>query len=755
MSKRRGASLNATAVGYLSPWAVWLLMLPLALLFGAMASFGQAYAVILGFALAPAGAALTWQTWHAFGPESGRREQERLAATIAFGLAFTWLLAATMFGLFHDPGIALWPEFWNLPKYIGASFTVPVWFSWIFLMAFCSIAFNISRGAKVKRDGDERGKVERETPDELGKILDGSTITVDAIVGKPDAPVIKATMKGVPGKHTGDELMGKTALLESKLGLRPGAIQPARDHTKASNAKLRVMPKDPLTGDLKWKGPQHPGTSIADFPCRPAVYTDGEEVEHWFPGKGVRPLQHLAVAGVNGSGKSMGMSISLVDVLCRIDATVRVADISGKIWQTFGPMMPYLSKVAGLNGIDDAAREQNVLDALGLLLAEETEAMERQQRWGKLGITQWEPRCFTEFGDTFDVIVIDEASELLEKAGEEVERLSKKIRSGGKLLVVMAQRFSWDQIPTTLRAQLPACYVFGQANSGDAGMLLPGDVERVLAKSPAADPGEWGSSTPGKAQVILPGQPVERRGDPCRFYWATNEELAAYLEAYGRRLWSEQEIEAMKNDDPPAGILVRTNASGNVRTKGAGPKRPRTYASDEDDVRTNDANVHDGDVRDSRTYEDEGARTYVEGDERTYASHVRGDVRAESVYTDPELEEIAVDIDGPIECPEGMDVPMAQSGYEGGDESRTLPQDEFRTLVQQHLAALLAQDQQEVRPADVLKLQPPAGTRQRILAELKRLEGRGAEGEYTVTRSETSPGHWHIRAPRALAVTVS
>jgi hypothetical protein len=712
----------------MSPWAVWLLMLPLALAFGMMAGFGQAYAVALGFVLAPAGAALTWQVWQSFGPDSGRREHERYAATASFGIAFAWLLAATMFGLFHDPHIALWPEFWNLPRWVGHSFTLPIWCSWFFLMTFCSIAFNISRGAKLKRE-DGRDKGERETPDELGKILDGSRIKVDAIVGKEDAPVIKATIEGVPGKHVGDELMGKAPLLESHLGLRPGAIQPGRDFEKASNAKFTVMPKDPLTGDLRWKGPRHPGTSIADFPCLPAVYTDGQEVEHWIPGDGPRPLQHLADGGVNGAGKSAGLTIMLTEALCRVDTTVRVADISGKIWQTFGPLMPYLTKVAGLNGIDDAAREQNILDSLDLLLAEEKEAMERQQRWGKLGITQWEPRCFTEFGDTFDLIVVDEASELLEKMPEDVERLSKKIRSGGKLLVVVAQRFSWDQIPTTLRAQLPARYVFGQDNSGDASMLLPDDVGRVLARSPAADPGEWGSSTPGKAQVILPGQPKERRGDPCRFYFATNEELAAYLETYGRRLWTEAEIEAMKDDNPPEGILVRTKRKpkGNVRTPApARTPSESTYVREESDERT-------------YAPEEDDVRTYMPDD---------------AVYEDADLaDEYPVVRDDPIELPEEFDdAPLPKTGYEG--DGKGLPQDEFRAIVQRHLTSLLAQDRQEVRMRDVLELQPPAGYRQRVYEEFKRLAERGAETDVTVEKVE-GKATWLIRAPRALPVTAS
>jgi len=740
MSKT-SARLSGTALLYVSPWVMWLLLLPLALIFWWMASAGQAAAFALGGATLAAGGALGYQCWNAFAP---RGQQAQFVATGTFGFAFAWLCATTMFGLFHHPGWSPWPEFWRAPEWLLASFTLPIWGSWFFLMAMTSIGWNMARaGQKRKEDGDER--TEKETPDELGKILDGSTLKVDAIVGKPDAPVIKVTAHGVPGRHTGEKLMSNAPDLESLHGLRPGAIRPAPDYDNASKAKYTITPKDPLKGDLTWAGPQHPGSSIADFPCLPGVYTDGAEIEHWLPGDdaGGRPLQHLAVAGVNGSGKSAGLKIDLTEALCRIDTKVCVADISGKIWQTFGALMPYLTKVAGLNGIEDEDREQNTLDALDLIKWVEKDAMERQQRWGKLGINQWEARCFTEFGDAFGILVIEEASELLEQMPDDVERIAKKIRSAGWLLVVVAQRFSFDQIPTTLRAQLPGRFVFGQADSRDSGMILPDDVHDILGRSPANDPGTWNSTTPGKAIVCIPGQPAERRSDPTRFFWATNEKLAEYLGTYGRRLWTDEEIEEMKNDNPPAGIVVRTQSARTpdreapegfgtyVQTPRTKATRPRAYVRD--DVRTDEGatNVHD-----------------IEADVRTSRVHET------SVYADPELEGMNVEIDGPIECPpEYAGVTMEQSGYEGTGVS--LPRDEFRIIVQKHLASLLAQGCQEVRPADVLRLQPPAGSRQRILAELKRLADSGAEDEHTVERSETQPGHWLIRAPRALPVTVS
>lgn len=738
MSKRGSkisTRLTGTALLYVSPWAMWLFLLPLALIFWWMASAGQAASFALGGATLLAGVALGYQCWHAFEP---RGQQAQLVATGTFGFAFAWLCAAIMFGMFHHPGWAPWPEFWRAPEWLLASFTLPIWGSWFFLMAFTSVAWNIARaGQKRKEEGDEREG--RETPDELGKILDGSTLHVDAIVGKEDAPVIKVTAHGVPGKHTGSELMGKSEQLESLHGLRPGAIRPAPDYDNASKAKYTITPKDPLKGNLTWAGPQHPGTSIADFPCLPGVYTDGFEIEHWLPGDDAngRPLQHLAVSGVNGSGKSAGLKVTLVEALCRTDVQVCVADISGKIWQTFGAMMPYLTKVAGLNGIEDEDREQNMLDAIDLIEWVEKDAMRRQQRWGKLGINQWEPRCFTEFGDRFGILVIEEASELLLERSDEFERISKKVRSAGWWLVVVAQRFSFDQIPTTTRAQLPGRYVFGQADSRDSGMILPDDVHDILGRSPANDPGTWSSSTPGKAIVCIPGQPQERRSDPARFYWGTNEALAKYLGTYAQRLWTEEEIEAMKNDNPPAGIVVRTSSTrtseGSVRTKDSDTYVPVSR------VRT-------------RTPEPSPERTYVSDDVRMDDEGEGGSVR--TTYVDDEIDEIPVHIDDAIECPAGFEhVRMEPTAYVG--DGRGLPMLEFREIVQQHLRALLAQDEQEVRPSDLLKLQPPAGSRQRILRELKRLESCGADHEYTVQESEARPSYWLIRAPRSLPVTVS
>lgn len=725
MSKKIRVSRGAMM--YLSPWVVWIFLLPLALVFWWMASAGQAAAFVLGGATFLAGGALALQVWGSYSERSN--ERERIVATATFALAFLWLCAATMFGLFHRPPVDIWPAFWRIPEFLVKAFTLPIWGSWFFLMAFTSIAWNIGRGARrnSKGDDDERsGKTE----DQLGKILDGATIKVDAKAGKEDAPVIKATVHGVPGQHTGDELMGKAGALESQYGLRPGAIRADRDYADASKAKLTITPVDPHAEGQKWSGPQHPGTSIADHPCRPAIYTDGEELEHWLPGddEGGRPLQHLADSGVNGSGKSAGLKITLVEALCRKDVEGFAADISGKIWQTFGPLIPYLSKVAGLNGIEDADREKNILDTKELLLFAETSAMDRQMRWGKLGINQWEPRCFTEFGDAFRILVIEEGSEIIDRLAEDMERIAKKLRSGGWLIVLVAQRFTFDQVPTTLRAQLPARYVFGQGDTRDSSMMLPEDVADILGRSPANDPGTWLSSTPGKAIACVPGQPQSRRADPVRFYWATNAEIAAYLAEHGRRLWSEAEIEGLKNGTVPEGIVVRpTRTRG--RTKRPADVRPRAYVRD-DDVR---------DVRDEDTY--------VHGEDEEAYVHDAGTY----VYADPDLEDIDVHGDEPIECPDAyMNVPLAQSGYEPTPDAVVHDTGRFRAIVQQHLTALLAQGKQEIGAADIVPLDPPAGSRQRIRAEFVRLSERGVPTEVTVEQVEALPGRWLIRAPKQI-----
>lgn len=684
-SNKIALRMSATAIGYVAPWVMWVAFLPLALIFSLMARKNVQSALGVAAVILVGGGYLLWMTWQAY---AAREQRTQIHAGVTTALALLWLYGATAFGLFHKPDVDVWPEVWRVFEYALKSFTVPVWFAWFCLMVGTSAPWNVFRVSRPKKEEGEAGAIGQS---ELDKALDGATIKVDAVVGEPDAPVLKGKIKGVPGKHVGADQASLSGKVESQHGLRPGAVRIVADPDKASDAQITVMPVDPHKDPKPWQGPSAPGAWINEVPIPFGPHTDGEEASIHLAGddESGRPNQHVAVSGMTGAGKTGVLKVIAADGLTRRGFELMGADISGKIWQTFGVLMPYVSKIAGLNGTSDEDMANNVLDAMELLDYVKRDAMDRQQRWGKIGINQWEPRCYEEFGDPFRMVVLEEAPNLLREMGEEVVDLARLLRSAGYMLWITAQRWDWNSVPTSLRAQMSAVFCFGVLDSRDMNMILPEDVQEALSKGSVMNtPAGWQNNITGKCIAAIGGMSATRRSDPVRTRWATNNVLAEHLAEHAVRLWSVQEIEDMKNGTFPEGILVRT-------------KRADVHSN----VRKDDGNV------------------------RTRTTNLRN-VRNEEefpVYVDPELANVEADPNEPVRMDPGTNDDLEDTGFEPGPETTT---EEFRAIVQQHLASLLAQGKTVCGPADVLHMQPPTGRgRQHIAKELRRLADKAASTE--------------------------
>lgn len=713
-TNRIALKMSARAIGYVAPWMMWCAFLPLAITFSLMAmrntvsAFGVAGVILVG------GGYLAWATWQAY---SEREQRVQIQAGVTVILGLLWMYGASAFGLFHRPDVDVWPEVWRIFEYALKSFTVPVWFAWFCLMVVTSAPWNVFRVAKPQKEDGSAGVVEGSAT-ELDKALDGATIKVEAIVGEADAPVVKGKIKGVPGKHIGADQMPLAGKIESQKGLRPGAVRITPNSDKASDADITVMPVDPHKEAKRWPGPSAPGAPVANPPIPFGPHTDGEIAAITISGddeKG-RPNQHVAIAGMNGAGKSVVLKTIAADALTRRGFEILGADMSGKIWQTFGPLMPYMTKIAGLeDATTDEGLKNNILDGKELLDFVKRDAVERQQRWGKLGINQWDQRCFDEFGDAFRLVVLEEAPDLLAEMGDEVVVLARLVRSAGYMLWITAQRWDWTQVPTTLRSQMAAVMCFGVLDSRDMGLILPEDVQEIMSKGSVMNtPAGWQNNIPGKCIAALGGMSPARRSDPVRTYWASNTELAEHLAEHVRPLWSVQQIEDMKNGTFPEGILVRTKS----------------------------ANVH-GNVRTQRTNE---------------TSNVRN-VRTEEefpVYVDAELANVQADPDEPVRMRPGTNDDLDSSGFEVDPTVQTTTE-EFRAIVQQHLASLLAEGKTTCGPADILHMQPPTGReRQHIAKELRRLAEKAQADEVSTIppdhpKGSGQPGVYKLIPPRESA----
>lgn len=658
---------------YLAPWLTWPALIPIALIFWWMASAGTAAAVAIGASLGVGGIGLVLYTLMAFKQRNDLRVQITAGSTA--GTAVIWVFAATMFGLFHRPDVDIWPEVWRLPEFVLASFTVQIWGAWALTGIFASIIWNINR---VARPTAENGDKPAEAESPLAKALDGARVKVSAV--DSERGLVSGAIEGTPGKHTQKQLMDLGPTFDSAHQLRPGATRIVPDPENASRTILKVTPVDPHKEAIVFP-PQirHAGTSIADHPLDLGPYTDGEIATDWWPGEGARPNMHIMVGGVNGAGKA-GWRVPMIQAMARSDFRFAGAiDVSGKVWQTFGPFVPYVETIIGLHGTDDDAMDANRRDAVELLESIEREAMERQDRWGKEGIEQWGPECFARWGDTFDVYVFEEAQDLDDDAWNLIIRLSKKIRSAGKKMIVVTQRWSHTSVPTEIRSQLPGSYCFGQDGWRDTAMMLPDDVADILSAN-TDQPGTWRNSVPGKAIVITAGQPEERKTDPVRFYNlkpdpTNNAYMEGLLATYVPRVRTDDDVQALKT---------------------------RTYVPPKPGVRTP---TEDEDVRTP-------PRARTRTNEETYKVPAMPD-ELKDVQADPDEE---IKLDDPATEAIPLEVPP-------DEVPGPLPTAEFRAVVQRHLLTILAEGRTTTTASEIRKMRPATGhSRANIRNELLRLQ---------------------------------
>jgi hypothetical protein len=538
---------------YAPPWVVWLL-LPLAgAVFWALASAGTAAAVLIGALLAVGSCVLVFQAFRAF----SRRKDAKVAidAAITVALACGWVMAAAAFGLFHNPHVAVWPQFWRIPELVVKSFTLPIWGSWLGGGVIVAVAWNIRRAAMTTVEGE--AEVVDETP--LQKALDGAKISqVKAL----DNGQVTFALEADRGRQTSDDLQKLAASIEAAKGLREGAIRIAKDPEDRGRAFAVAVPNDPLKGDIEWAGPSLPSGHLADAPIPFSIAEDGVAGEIWFCGDEElgRNLVHFLVEGANGSGKSMAWRAAIADALTRTaGAGVRLhgIDVSGKWRQTFGPLIPYMTSLE---------KEKN--GAKKLIKTLSSYVAEKQERMGAAGHTQWSKDC----GEPFDILWLEEGSEIAAES-QELTRAAERWRSAGFLLIIVIQRASWDNIDTTTRSQLGGATAFGVNDGGQSSncLSLP-----QAATDQGADPARWGSRHPGRHYLITSTTPEERMAIPHKSPKTTNERLAAVLSEFCTPLRTA-------DGDPLGTPVTHQNVEAYRPTTGA-PDPSKAADVDDDEV---------------------------------------------------------------------------------------------------------------------------------------------------------------------------
>lgn len=671
----RGARSGVSRAGvYVPPWLIWLaLPLPAALFWG-LASAGTAAAVIMGGFQVAGFTILVVHTFRVFA-----RRQDRMVcvdAAVTVGLACTWVMAASAFGLFHDPHVSVWPKFWMIGEWLVKSFTLPVWGVWLAGGPLVAVAWNIRRAAITNPENED--KTDNDSP--LQKALNGAKML--AIEGPNEQGQITGRLEADRGSQDSSDLQKLAPLIESANKLREGAMRIAKDPKDRGMASFTINTHDTLEGDVVWPGPSLPGGNIADAPIPFALDEDRNRVDIWFNGdeSKSRNLVHFLVEGANGSGKSMAWRAAMTDALTRTGgAGVRVhgIDVSGKWRQTFGPMIPYLSSLA-----TDAKAAKQLIKLLTKYV------VEKQLRMGAAGFTQWEPAC----GEPFEFLWLEEGSEIAAES-DELTRAAERWRSAGFVIIIVIQRASWDNLDTTTRSQLGGATAFGVNSGGQSTncFSLP-----ETAKDQGADPSRWGSRYPGRCYVIHSTTPEDREAVAAKAYRTTKEQLAAALEQY-----------CVPVRTPDGNPLIEP-------TTGGSPVEALAYLVEQ--------GIVDGVSDEDRETLAKARR--IQADEAAAADHDddyddEEDGELEPIPPDPDPE-LKVDGSKPIPPPDDAEnIPMSVPGVGGPKISKA----EFRALIQKHLETILVlEGRRRTQAADVYRMRPETGySREEVRKELVRL----------------------------------
>lgn len=452
---------------HLPPWIAWLSLPVLALLARhfSTGSIQAAMAAAMGMLVVIAG--LTFFTWHVF---HARGHSICVHASTSVGAAGLWLLIALVAGL-----------------------RVPiVWWLWALGGIGVCAAWTLRRVARGEGKDTHDNDGGRELTAAIG--LPGARIARPKTIG----PKVSAPLQLVGGEQTTKDAQGAKSRLESKLGLRPGAVRIIGNPEDESRPTIEIVARDPLKGKIDWKGPNAPGQSITEV-IEFATYDDGRRAGLWLPGQEKpqpRNAAHYKVAGVTGAGKTEGGLIVDTNIMTRPDASLIYLD-SVKGIQSIAPIV---------NGVDlpiiDRPTVLKFMKKLQPLIRARTDWL------GRNGFKQWVPGC----GLKLLVIDFQESADILADSTTFTKH-SEQARSAGLIFVVSQQRWTHDRIDTSARANFAGAICYGVDNQDSAEAVLPDEMIDA-----GAAPWRWGANEPGKLYLMGPGidralWPVPARSD--------------------------------------------------------------------------------------------------------------------------------------------------------------------------------------------------------------------------------------------------
>lgn len=317
---------------------------------------------------------------------------------------------------------------------------------------------------------------------------------------------------------TVDELDRKIPALASALKVGAGRITRTVDEEDSSRMGLRVQVADMLKDGVPWRGPSAFGRGFGDVPIPMGRYEDGEDLLVNIPsalrdprGLGTANVEHAIAQGVNGAGKTQGLSVLVTEAGTRSEVSVFLLDCA-KPDQDYGHIRHVTGNGGGMWVTEpkDVRRFFKQMDRV---------IKERSSYLAAKGLARWEPGC----GLNFLIIICEEAADYAD--GDAYGKVLRAIRAAGGWVCTSIQRATHDQMDTTARSNHPAGIAFGMQDGAEASYVLP--PEAIEA---GAFPG-WGNKKPGYSYWAGLGIPQNRWHVTARTFNADRATLAAAVTA--------------------------------------------------------------------------------------------------------------------------------------------------------------------------------------------------------------------------------
>ncbi|MEJ6951652.1 FtsK/SpoIIIE family DNA translocase [Natronospora cellulosivora (SeqCode)] len=193
-------------------------------------------------------------------------------------------------------------------------------------------------------------------------------------------------------------------------------------------------------------------------------------------------MPHLLVAGATGSGKSVCINTIITSILYQAKPNeVKMLLIDPKkVELTSYKGLPHLFAPV----VTDPKKAASVLK---LVVDEMENRYELFSGSGTRGIESYNKKCSDEDKLPYIVVIIDELSDLMMVAANDVEdnicRLAQMARAAGIHLVIATQRPSVDVITGLIKANIPSRISFAVSSQTDSRTILDmGGAEKLLGK---------------------------------------------------------------------------------------------------------------------------------------------------------------------------------------------------------------------------------------------------------------------------------